>query len=275
MKLAILGDAHLIANDDPYKHLHERRAFFKKAWPSFQDLLKRVDDEKPDLVIFLGDLVDWFSKENIAFGLDLLSALKTPWHMVPGNHDLAAPSDGPEQREYATQATRAHLQYWTQQGVNLENRTLDIGGATAVLIDNSLSNLRDGTTDFLGAVFARTTPRFFFAHVPVDTATMRDYILSVDDRRSMAKYVLSSAPDFYAQYIKDRLAHVFSAHLHFPGDLHIDSTRFHLCTMSITMDDPHRNYSTVATAKIVECAANSIVFRDIDTSAPERSTSRY
>ncbi len=263
MKLAILGDAHLIAHDDPYKHLHERRAFFKKAWPSFQRLIKKVNDEGPDLVIFLGDLVDWFSTENIAFGLDLLAALNSPWHMVPGNHDLAAPSDGPEQREYATQATREHIKYWTQQGVDLSNRTLDIQGGAAALIDNSLSDLAAGTAEFLDEVCTRAVPRLLFAHVPIDAAAMRAYILSVDARRSMAKYVLSSAPYFYARYIKNRVPHVFSAHLHFPGDLHIDSTRFHLCTMSISMDDPHRSQSTVAAAKIIECSENALLFRDI------------
>lgn len=263
MKLAILGDAHLIADGDPYKNLHQHRAFFKRAWPSFQRLVKKVNDESPDLVIFLGDLVDWFSVENIAFGLDHLAALRSPWLMVPGNHDLAAPSDGPEQREYATQATREHLHYWSQQGVELGNRTLDIEGTPAILVDNALSNLADDTANFLDEVCLQSTPRFLFAHVPIDAKTMRDYILAIDARRSMAKYVLSSAPDFYTQYIKDRLAHVFSAHLHFAGDLHIDSTRFHLCTMSITMDDPHRSYSTVATAKIVECSKDALVFRDI------------
>jgi len=265
MKLAILGDAHLIADGDPYKHLHERRAFFKNAWPSFQHLIKKVNGEEPDLVVFLGDLVDWFSPQNIAFGLDLLSELKSPWLMAPGNHDLAAPSEGPEQREYATTATRDHIAYWAQQGVDLSNRTLDIEGATAVLVDNALSDLADGTERFLNDAFVQATPRFFFAHVPLDAPAMRAYILAVDARRSMAKYVLSSAPDFYTQYIKSRVPHVFSAHLHFPGDLHIDRTRFHLCTMSISMSDPHRSYSTIATARIVECKKNALVFRDISS----------
>ena len=66
MKIAVLGDVHLIAGDDPYKNLHGRREFFKSCWPSFQSLLKKVNDESPDLTILLGDLVDWFSSENLS-----------------------------------------------------------------------------------------------------------------------------------------------------------------------------------------------------------------
>ncbi|NKB71367.1 MAG: hypothetical protein GKR89_30200 [Candidatus Latescibacteria bacterium] len=252
MKLAILGDAHLIADGDPYRHLHQRRAFFKNAWPSFQRLLGKVNDEAPDLVVFLGDLVDWFSPANIAFGLDQLSALRCEWRMTPGNHDLAAPSQGPQQRDYQTTATRDHLAYWANQGVDLSNRSLDINGTTAILLDSSLSNLADGTETWLGRALKGVTAPFIFTHVPIDTPAARDYILSVDPRRSMAKYVLSSVPHFYSRYIEDRSAQVFSAHLHFPGDLLIGRSRFHLRTMSITMDDPNRAQSTVATAAIVE-----------------------
>jgi 3',5'-cyclic AMP phosphodiesterase CpdA len=257
MKMAILGDAHLIADDDPFEHLHARRAFFKKAWPSFQRLLQEVNRQSPDLVIFLGDLVDWFSPQNITFGLDLLSGLQSPWHMVPGNHDLAAPSNGPDQTKYQTTATRNHLAYWTQQGLDLTNRTLHINGGAAILLDSALSDLADGTATWLDDLFERATPDLLFTHVPIDIPTARDYILSVDPRRNMTKYVISSAPDLYPRYLKNRIPHV-------PGDLHLDHTHFHLCTMSITMNDPNRSYSTMATATIAEYRQNAFTFHQIE-----------
>lgn len=263
MKMAILGDAHLIADSDPYKHLHTRRAFFKTRWPSFQHLLKKVNTESPDLVIFLGDLVDWFSPQNIAFGLDLLSGLQCPWHMTPGNHDLAAPPDGPDQEAYKTVATRDHISYWAEQGVDLSNRSFDINGCRSILLDSALSNLADDTEAWLDSLLARSAPGVLFTHVPIDLPIVRDYILSVDSRRSMVKYVLSAVPDLYARYIKNRIAHVFSAHLHFPGELRLDNSRFHLCNMSITMDDPNRSQSCTATARMIEYRENELIFRDI------------
>jgi predicted MPP superfamily phosphohydrolase len=263
MRLAVLGDAHLIAADDPYKDLHQRRGFFKSAWPSFRALLKEVNQRSPDQVVFLGDLVDWFSPENIAFGLDLLSQLQCPWHMVAGNHDLAAPSHGHDQKTYATTATRDHMDYWLRQGVDLGNHAIDTPGGTAILLDNALSDLAETTEPWLTDLLRRSEPSLLFAHVPIDTPPTRDYILSVDPRRSMAKYVLSSSPDFYPRFVENRLAHVFSAHLHFPGDLHLGCTRFHLCTMSITMDDPNRSQSTRATATLVDFKGDAVVFEKI------------
>ncbi len=263
MKIAVLGDVHLIADGDPYKALHERRAFFKSAWPSFQRLLVEVNRESPDLVILLGDLVDWFSPENITFGLDLLSGLECPWHMTPGNHDLAVPSGGPDLEIYQTEARRDHLVYWAEQGVDMANRTLDTAGFRSILLDSALSNLAAGADDFLQSMSRSDVPNLLFTHVPVDTGITRDYILSVDAGRSMVKYVISAEPDLYGEHIENRIAHIFSGHLHFFGDIQLANTRFHLCTMSITMDDPHRSYGTVATAKIVEYGQGAFTFREL------------
>ena len=256
MKIAVLGDVHLIAGDDPYKNLHGRREFFKSCWPSFQSLLKKVNDESPDLTILLGDLVDWFSSENIAFGLDLLSDLRNLWYMIPGNHDLAAPVGGFEQEEYKTAATRDHMSYWKTQGVDLSNRVIDVEGCNLVLLDSALSDLTDGAEGWLEEVLNCGRPNFLFTHVPLDLPETRDYILSVDPRRNMAKYVLSGAPDLYFEYIVDRVSHVFSGHLHFAGDLNRDVTRFHLCNMSITMYDPSRDQNAVASATVIEDNGN-------------------
>ena len=269
MKIAVLGDAHLVSDSDPYKPLHDRRAFFISCWPSFQDLLKKVNSESPDLTIFLGDLFDWFSPENIAFGLDLLSDLRSPWHMTPGNHDLAAPIGGSDQETYSMEASRERLAYWAEQGVDVSNRVLDIDGCRLILLDSALSDLVDGADAWLGQMLMRSDSDMLFTHVPIYLPETRDYILSVDSRRNMAKYVLSGAPELYAQQIKNRVPHVFTAHLHFPGDLHCDTTRFHLCNMSITMYDPHRDQSATASATMIESTQDTFAFRKITVAKRE------
>jgi 3',5'-cyclic AMP phosphodiesterase CpdA len=263
MKIAVLGDVHLIADDDPYKKLHERRLFFKSAWPSFQRLLTEVNGEAPDLVILLGDLVDWFSPQNIAFGLDLLSALTAPWYMTPGNHDLAAPSGGADQQAYHTEATRDYLIYWAEQGVDLSNRTLATAGFASILLDSALSNLTARAGEWLYEAARSDVPNLLFTHVPIDVNITREYILSVDARRSMTKYVISAEPELYGRSIAGRIDHVFTGHLHFDGDLRLARTHFHLCNMSVTMDDPNRSYGTVATAKIIECGHGAFTCRDL------------
>ncbi|MDA0711451.1 MAG: metallophosphoesterase [bacterium] len=267
MKIIVLGDAHLISDADPYKRLHSRRDFFKSSWPSFQRLLVKVNQESPDLSILLGDLVDWFSPENISFGLDLLSQLRHPWFMTPGNHDVAAPAGGFDQDAYKTEASRDYCAFWKQQKVDMTDRVIDIEGCQLILLDSALSNLADGSQRWLSEALSADKHNFLFTHVPIDTPQIRDYIFSVDPNRSMVKYVLSGAPGLYQDLLKDRVAHVFSGHLHFGGDLSTDTTRFHLCNMSISMTDPNRQQNAVASATVIEGIDDTLTFRHITVSA--------
>lgn len=263
VRIAVIGDVHLVADADPYKALHHRRAFFKSCWPSFQRLVAKVNEASPDLTILLGDLVDWFSPENVAFGLDLVSALDHPWEMTPGNHDVAAPAGGHDQEDYSNKvASREHLAYWSTQGVDLSTRRIDLGVTSLVLLDSALSDLDPNDEAKFDEVFERP-PDLLFTHVPIDTPETRDYILSVDANRSMAKYVLSGAADFYTRFVKDRIPHVFTGHLHFPGDLTVDHTRFHLRNMGISMTDPHRKQNAIASAAVIDVAGGTFRFGDL------------
>jgi predicted MPP superfamily phosphohydrolase len=252
MRVVVLGDAHLIADDDPYKNLHERRGFFKSAWPSFRSLIDLINKASPDLVVMLGDLVDWFSQENISFGLELMSKLKGPWKMTPGNHDLAAPIGDASQEAYKTEANPDHAFYWKNEGVEFRNRVVSENGLQLILMDSPLSTIHSGTQDWLNGVLGHDTHNILLTHVPIDTPQTRDYILSVDANRSMKKYLLSGAPNLYEDTLRGRVDSVYSAHLHFPGKLRVDSSDFYLCDMSISMRDPNRNSSCRATAAVLD-----------------------
>jgi 3',5'-cyclic AMP phosphodiesterase CpdA len=252
MRIAVLGDAHLIADDDPYKNLHEIRGFFKSAWPSYRDLIAEINGMSPDLVVMLGDLVDWFSPENMSFGLELMSELHAPWKMTPGNHDIASPSGDPSQDVYKTKQDVGLGSHWNKAGVIFGNREIDCDGLCLLLMDSPLSRVQEGTEDWLNGAMLSDGCNILLTHVPIDTPEARDYILSVDGNRSMAKYVLSGAPDLYRESLKGRVDHVFSGHLHFSGDLVVDTTDIHLCDMSISMHDPHRNSTRKGTAYVID-----------------------
>ena len=88
--------------------------------------------------------------------------------MTPGNHDLAAPVDGPNQEAYKTAATRGHLPYWAEQGVDLTNRVLDIDGCQLILLDSALSDLTDGADAWLDRELKHFSTNLLFTHVPID-----------------------------------------------------------------------------------------------------------
>ncbi len=252
MKIALLGDSHLIAEDDPYRGLHGVRSFFKDAWPSFQRLLRRINEESPDLTVMLGDLVDWFSPQNVAFGLDLMSTLRSPWHMVPGNHDIEAPSGGLGQSRFDVNADRGRLAHWHSLGVDLSTRAIDLGSHRLVLLDNSLSDVIAGTEESLRTLLGRGDPTLLCAHVPFDLPSIREYILSVDPTRNLKKYVQSGTPGLYRDVLRGRVTDIFTAHLHFSNVLRDESTRFHLRGLSTSVHDPNRNQTTIAEALVVE-----------------------
>jgi 3',5'-cyclic AMP phosphodiesterase CpdA len=267
VKLAFLGDVHLISENDRYRHLHANREFFMCAWPSFRRLLRTINEESPDLTILLGDLVDWFSPENITFALDLVSALRSPWRMIPGNHDIEKPMGGYDQSRYVTESSRHRLQYWESLGVELSNRAIDVNGWNLLLLDNSLSDVTDGTLEAARRMLAPDARNLLCAHVPLDLPIIRDSILSVDPNRNLAKYVSSGAPDLYPAVARGNVTAVFSGHLHFPGLLRHESTTFHLCGMSIGMHDPNRDQTTVAQALIVESSGGELTRRVITAGA--------
>ena len=215
----------------------------------------------------LGDLVDWFSPENVSFGLELMSKLKRPWKMTPGNHDLAAPIGDASQEAYKTEANSDHGFYWEEVGVEFGNRLISEEGLRLVLMDSTLNTVYPGTEDWLDGVLGQDTHNILLTHVPIDTPETRDYILSVDANRSMKKYVLSGAPNLYAETLQGRVDSVYSAHLHFPGKVSVDSSEFYLCDMSISMRDPNRNSSCLASAAVLDwdsktCSVTDLVVRE-------------
>jgi predicted MPP superfamily phosphohydrolase len=252
VKIAILGDAHLIAENDPYKNLHKERSFFKGTWPSFSNILQKVNDESPDMTIFLGDLVDWFSHENIDFALDLLSKLSSPWFMTPGNHDFEKPVDGFKQERYAVSASRDHIDYWQSKNIDFSNKVFDLDYATLILMDNALSDIYKNSDAWLNKSIHENGKNILLTHVPIDTPITRQYIKSVDKNRNLKKYVMSGAPKLYSEVLKNRINHMFSAHLHFGGELNLDSTEIHMANMSISIEKLKKERSVSAEAYILE-----------------------
>jgi predicted MPP superfamily phosphohydrolase len=267
MKIAILGDAHLIADDDPYTYLHRERSFFLGTGKSFRALLQEVNRESPDVTIFLGDLVDWFSHENIRFGLDLLTTLSSPLYMVPGNHDLEAPDGDFGLKHYSVRASRKNIRYWQSQGVDLAHRKLDLGDMSVLLVDNALSDNYKNVDSWLEQALIKNDKNLLFSHVPIDTPQMRNYIHSVDSRRDLRKYVMSGAPELYPQTLKDRISFMFSAHLHFGGHLQCHSTQVHLCSMSTSISKHGEGQARTAEATIIQGTKGDLRVRRIEAAS--------
>jgi hypothetical protein len=191
-------------------------------------------DASPDLVISVGDLVDWYSDENKDFVLELLEQLKCPWLFTPGNHDLEYPVYPFAGWRLTREKSEAIKMKWEEAGFDLGNRYIDSGDTGIILINSAFSDVTKGTKEWLNELLPKRKRNLIFTHVPFDIPAVRNYILSMDPHRDMKKYVQSYAPDLFDETIQNQVDHVFSGHLHFTGRIHTPSTDHHLVGMGIS-----------------------------------------
>lgn len=254
MRIAVLSDLHFVSSHDPFNEVHARRAFFTDAWPSFKKICALIRSESPDLVVSLGDLVDWYSPENRDFALSLMAELNLPWVVTPGNHDFVLytrnqdgsvgkhchPRDG---QELASQG-------WEQSGIELGNRIIDAGDTGLILLNSAISDVPEGSGQWLDEVSARHKRNLLFTHVPLNIAPISDYILSVDPDRNMEKYVQSGAPWVFEQCVKGKIDAVYSGHLHFPGNISMHGVEMYILGLSIVAID--QTNQGMGTAMIID-----------------------
>jgi predicted phosphodiesterase len=217
MRIAIIGDLHFISPTDPFPSRRERRQHFAQAWPSLARTVRQVKREAPDLVVFLGDLVDYFSDENRDFALEQISTLNRPWFVTPGNHDFSCPEEPREGPGDGPRDEQEIRQRWKSKGVAMGNRCLDADGVRLLLIDSANSSVPAGTAEWIRKQTAGSERNILLTHVPLNTRHMADFILSVDPARDLRKYVQSGAPSLFEDAVRGRVEAVFSGHLHFAG----------------------------------------------------------
>lgn len=264
MRVAVLGDLHLVCEKDPYIEAHQKRAFFKDAWPTCKQLCKLVRKERPDLVVSLGDMVDWYSDENRDFALEMLSEMEVPWVVTPGNHDFASYRYetsgivGPLQTEDVWAQSRIG---WEEKGIELGNRALDAGNCKLILLESAASTVPDGTEGWLAAALREDGRNLVFTHVPLNVPSVAEYILSVDPRRDLRKYVQSGAPALFDRSLRNRVAAVFSAHLHFSGHLQVAGTDMYMLPLSITAQN--RPFADQGRVTFLDLSKNEVEHRQV------------
>ncbi|OJA04007.1 phosphodiesterase [Halomonas sp. QHL1] len=80
MRVVQITDAHLYADI-------EARSRAGIPWRQFQQVLSAVVAEKPDIVLFTGDVSQDESAASYELAVEALEQLSCPWYWLPGNHD--------------------------------------------------------------------------------------------------------------------------------------------------------------------------------------------
>lgn len=254
MRIAVLGDLHLIAPNDPFKEIRSQRTHFSKAWPSARRMFAKIRKAAPDWVVSLGDLVDYYSEENRDFAMDLLEELRCPWLVTPGNHDFEM---YPRQLDgtvgeciSASECEEAATAGWAARGVDLHNRLVEAGDTGILLVNSACSTAPDGTREWLDDQLARHPHNLLFTHTPLDVPEIRRFILARDPKRRLKKYVQSGAPWVFEDCVRGQVERAFFGHLHFGGALALNGTQMYFRGLSVAAVG--RRYEQMGEAMILD-----------------------
>jgi len=261
MRIAVLGDVHLIADDDPSRDLQQVRAFFRAGVPAMRRCIAWLDSLELDAVLSVGDLIDWHSEENVALAVDVMAGLRCPWHLTPGNHDLMHPKPGIPAGTYDLEPVELHrgaaTACWARHGVAISDRRVTIGGHDVLLVDSSANRIDPGTSAWVRA--ERWSRPLLISHVPLDRPIIRAFILGNDISRHFAveSRVQAGSPDFFDDCVAARIPTVFTGHLHTPATLREKGTTFHL------LDGSFARGSAPPTVAIVETHGDEVRVRSM------------
>ena len=237
MKLALVGDAHLIDPNDPHDGRRTARMRFVEAWPSFEALLARINSEAVDHVCFTGDLVDYYSRENREFALDLVSQLNMPWTMVPGNHDYQLVDERDDEVRLYTDRS-ACREEWEAAGVGLHNRSESFGDVQLLLLDSALSDIPAGTESWFESIVQSDQFTILCTHVPVNQPAVVEAITDREPDRNLTKYVQSGVPDRVSREMVSQVDAIVSGHLHFQATAKVGNATQYILPLSIRRSDP-------------------------------------
>ncbi|MCD8482581.1 MAG: metallophosphoesterase [Verrucomicrobia bacterium] len=255
MKIIVLGDLHLISPSDKDHAGRQRRKHFAEAWRSFDAVVAAVVREAPDLVISVGDLVDYYSRENRDFAIEQMNRLQTAWMVTPGNHDFAQnyAKDDPEEAKSSIDAIRCD---WAKAGVRMDNRSIEADGARVLLVDSHNSGVAENTDEWIRKEVEGSARNILITHVPLSTPEMRAHILEIEPERNLLKYVQSKAPDLFHSAVAGRVTTVISGHLHFSATLSVDGTQMYVLPLSIQAFG--KSYRDQGRISIIDTAAHPI-----------------
>lgn len=168
LRVWVIGDSHFAlrdARDDAYADNYRRMGQRGGDTKAFEKLLVRAKDEKPDMLLLVGDIISFPTFANVEFVKAQLDACGTPWFYVSGNHDWhfeGVPGSDLAQRAEWTQKRLLPL----YQGANPLMSSRMVKGVRIVAIDNSAYHVLPEQVDFWRREAAKGDPVALIMHIP-------------------------------------------------------------------------------------------------------------
>lgn len=221
---------------------YEKRKHYIEQYPFVQKMLAYVNNQSPDYVIFMGDVVDWYSPENIDFALEQISILKAPWAITPGNHDYQlavrqrAKHNNDIKHEWAdfdanickAKATET----WNKKGISFAPQKIAVGNTAIYLIDSALGCTPKEQEAWLANEPSTHSYNILATHVPIQIKEMAEIVSKNKSTAKIEEYVQENSEKLYDRCIRNRIQHVMMGHVHFPSLTKVKDTTFQTVTIS-------------------------------------------
>ena len=134
----------------------------------FKELMKLAVDEKVDLIVLTGDIVNYPGESGIEFVLNEIKKTSIPFIYTAGNHDWhyeGMPGNAMAQNREWTNKSLKPL----YEGKNPAYSSTVINGINFIAIDNSTYQVDDEQLNFFMEQKKRKLPIVLMMHIPVDT----------------------------------------------------------------------------------------------------------
>ena len=166
-----LADSHVIVengseDEQTAAYAAERKPGFahESGYTSdliFSQFIDMANEDKPDLVLFGGDIIDFPSDANVAFLKSELERLEVPYMMTYGNHDWTFPW------EYMTEEGKAKYRPMLEE--MMAGNCLELTDLVVVSIDNSSNQAEAESLSVLEQAYTLGKPVVLLQHVPFST----------------------------------------------------------------------------------------------------------
>lgn len=262
MKLMIMTDLHLICPEDEFRKTHRIREHFSYSERTLHGIRQVVATKKPDLIVITGDVIDWYTDANRDFAVHFFDSLNIPWHLTPGNHDIATYEDdagGLTGPLTTPEIHRNSREGWAIGGIDIGNRIIEAGSHRLILMDSADKYIPIKTQRWLESVIPacreetqdRGGKTILFTHIPFNVDAIKEHIIQVNPERNAERSVQQGTPNPYTFIIQCGLDAIFTGHFHqLPGYVEANGTAMHLLPISSIATG--RTYPRQGTVTILE-----------------------